>query len=175
MWFLKKSNVSTHFLENCYFIMTFREVRVGSSSAGKKKDDPAVWNHVTRRRPNRGILPLAVGWWGSEQIVLLTPPQRWKVIEIENQTDAEETTCMLRCCPLADSMWNCSLFFWPLQVGQAQSGFNHKTPCSHARWSEANARYICNIRINRTREERRRLQLQLRAEKNSPLFHPISD
>lgn len=35
--------------------------------------------------------------------------------------------------PLVRSMRNCNLFFWPLWVGQAQSGFNHKTPWPHAR------------------------------------------
>lgn len=56
--------------------------------------------------------------------------------------------CMFRHFPLVQSMRNCSLFFWPFQVGQAQSGFNHKTPWPHARWSEANSWYICNVHIN---------------------------
>lgn len=42
-------------------------------------------------------------------------------------------TCMFLYFPLVQSMRNCNLFFWPLRVGQAQSGFNHKTPWPSAR------------------------------------------
>lgn len=47
-------------------------------------------------------------------------------------------TCMFLYFPLVQSMRNCNLFFWPLWVGQAQSGFNHKTlwPCAITEWGK---------------------------------------
>lgn len=55
------------------------------------------------------------------------PPKRPPLQMLQRQA------CMFLHFPLVRSMRNCNLFFLRLWVGQAQSGFNHKTPWPRAR------------------------------------------